>query len=114
MAKMYGNYSLLRAGRSVEGLAAFTGAPCLYIDLEPDEHFERSSAGDKKAALDEIWARLLSAREANFLMGTSCGAGRRAVNDREYAALGLMTRHAYSILDVRQLDNHRLDRLAKP
>ncbi|KAH7695192.1 calpain D [Aphelenchoides avenae] len=114
MAKMYGNYSLLRAGRSVEGLAAFTGAPCLFIDLEPDEHFEKSSAGVKKAALDEIWAKLLSSREANFVMGTSCGAGRRALDEQEYTRVGLMSRHAYSILDVRQLDNHRLVRLRNP
>lgn len=41
------------------------------------------------------------------MMGCSCGAGRREVNDAEFKRLGLMTCHAYSILDVRQVDNFR-------
>lgn len=40
-------------------------------------------------------------------MGCSCGAGRREINEAEYKRVGLMTYHAYSILDVRQVDNHR-------
>src|SRR3569623_101383 len=47
-------------------------------------------------------------------MGCSCGAGRRPINDSEYKRLGLMSCHAYSILDVRQFDNHRLVRLRNP
>uniref|UniRef100_A0A914BXG3 Calpain-15 n=1 Tax=Acrobeloides nanus TaxID=290746 RepID=A0A914BXG3_9BILA len=104
LAKIYGNYIALRAGRSIEGLATLTGAPCQHIDLEVED----------PAQLDLIWVQLLSAREANFLMGCSCGAGRRPINDSEYKRLGLMSCHAYSILDVRQFDNHRLVRLRNP
>lgn len=37
------------------------------------------SPNEAKQALEMIWARLLSAKDANFLMGCSCGAGRRIV-----------------------------------
>uniref|UniRef100_A0AC34Q7Y7 Calpain-15 n=1 Tax=Panagrolaimus sp. JU765 TaxID=591449 RepID=A0AC34Q7Y7_9BILA len=111
LAKIYGNYAALKAGRAVEGLATLTGAPCEHIDLEVDLTMGPSEAAQ---ALEMIWARLLSAKEANFLMGCSCGAGRRAVNDEEHKRIGLMSRHAYSILDVKQYDGARLIRLRNP
>lgn len=108
MAKIYGNYTLLRAGRTVEGLAALTGAPCQLIDLEVDyDSYNSLSMSNRLSAYDLIWAQLLSAREAAFLMGCSCGAGKREVDETMFQRVGLMSRHAYSILDVRQLDNWR-------
>lgn len=60
------------------------------------------------AALDIVWAQLLSARDARFIMGCSCGAGKRHVDEAEYRRVGLMSQHAYSILDVKQTtDGHR-------
>uniref|UniRef100_A0A7E4UTJ3 Calpain catalytic domain-containing protein n=1 Tax=Panagrellus redivivus TaxID=6233 RepID=A0A7E4UTJ3_PANRE len=111
LAKIYGNYAALKAGRTYEGLATLTGAPCEHIDLEVDLN---NSTEATAQALDLIWGRLLSAKEANFLMGGSCGAGRRQVSDEEYTRVGLMTRHAYSILDVRQHGQHKLLRLRNP
>ncbi|KAE9549280.1 hypothetical protein FO519_007502 [Halicephalobus sp. NKZ332] len=111
LAKIYGNYAALRAGRTVEGLSILTGAPCEHIDIEVDL---KSTPSETSAALELIWARLLSAKEANFLMGCSCGAGKRVVVDEEYQKLGLMTKHAYSILDVKQYDKYRLLRIRNP
>lgn len=111
LAKMYGNYAALRAGRTVEGLSILTGAPCEHIDLEVDLKLPPSESA---AALEMIWARLLSAKDANFLMGCSCGAGKRIVVDEEYQKLGLMTKHAYSILDVRQYGPYKLLRIRNP
>lgn len=95
----------MRAGRTVEGLATLTGAPCQSIDLEIDHN--NLSTSNCVSAYDLIWAQLLSAREAGFLMGCSCGAGKREVNEAVYKRVGLMSRHAYSILDVRQINNLR-------
>uniref|UniRef100_A0A914Y7P3 Calpain catalytic domain-containing protein n=1 Tax=Panagrolaimus superbus TaxID=310955 RepID=A0A914Y7P3_9BILA len=111
LAKIYGNYAALKAGRAQEGLATLTGAPCEHIDLEVDMTM---SPNEAKQTLEMIWARLLSAKDANFLMGCSCGAGRRIVKDEEHSRVGLMTRHAYSILDVRQYGPHRLLRVRNP
>ncbi|KAI1711398.1 calpain family cysteine protease domain-containing protein [Ditylenchus destructor] len=112
LAKMYGNYAALRAGRSYEGLSTLTGAPSQYLSLEPDD--EDTGPGFGIPTLDLVWAQLLSAMEARFLMGCSCGAGKRHVDEEKYKKMGLMSRHAYSILDVRQVDNHRLLRLRNP
>ncbi|GMR57848.1 hypothetical protein PMAYCL1PPCAC_28043, partial [Pristionchus mayeri] len=103
-AKALGQYAKLRAGRTVEGLALLTGAPCETINLEEDD-----------LEADLIWARLLSAKEAGYVMGASCGAGaKRKVPEEVSASLGLLTQHAYSILDVRQEGNNRLLRVRNP
>ncbi|KAK6028961.1 calpain family cysteine protease, partial [Ostertagia ostertagi] len=90
LAKQLGSYARLRAGRTIEGLATLTGAPVEMVSLEDDT--------DK----DVRWARILSAREAGFIMGCSCGAGKRHVNPRAFEKNGLLARHAYSILDMKQ------------
>uniref|UniRef100_A0A914HVM4 Calpain-D n=1 Tax=Globodera rostochiensis TaxID=31243 RepID=A0A914HVM4_GLORO len=95
LAKTYGNYAILKAGRTVEGLSTLTGSPTLSIDLEYVD-LDRDS---RNAALDIAWAKLISAREARFLMGCSCGAGKRTVDEAEYRQVGLMSQHAYSLLD---------------
>uniref|UniRef100_A0A183CH89 Membrane-bound transcription factor site-2 protease n=1 Tax=Globodera pallida TaxID=36090 RepID=A0A183CH89_GLOPA len=48
LAKTYGNYAILKAGRTVEGLSTLTGSPTLSIDLEYVD-LDRDS---RNAALD--------------------------------------------------------------
>ncbi|VDK50017.1 unnamed protein product [Cylicostephanus goldi] len=102
LAKQLGSYSRLLAGRTIEGLATLTGAPVEVISLEDDMD------------PDIRWARILSAREAGFIMGCSCGAGKRPVNDELFRRRGLLSKHAYSILDVVQEGEHRLLKLRNP
>lgn len=142
LAKAHGCYAALASGRSIEGLATLTGAPCETITLQPNISSSSSlpsttnnhqSAHDDQSTSDEpnetgpveqqiqeidedfVWAQLLSSRSAGFLMGASCGGGNLQIDEAEYTEVGLRPRHAYSVMDVRDEGNQlRLVKLRNP
>lgn len=135
LAKAHGCYAALASGRSIEGLATLTGAPCETITLQPNVSCTStspsttlsSSANQSEPApsstdqyvedIDEdlIWAQLLSSRSAGFLMGASCGGGNLQIDEDEFSRVGLRPRHAYSVMDVRDEGNQlRLVKLRNP
>lgn len=135
LAKAHGCYAALASGRSIEGLATLTGAPCETITLQPNVSCTSTSPSTTLPSstnqsepvpsstdqyvedIDEdlIWAQLLSSRSAGFLMGASCGGGNLQIDEDEFSKVGLRPRHAYSVMDVRDEGNQlRLVKLRNP
>ncbi|XP_071126006.1 calpain-15-like [Mytilus edulis] len=96
-AKIHGCYQALGSGRTVESLSLLTGEPCEHLSL--NEHKDFSKTIDNML----IWSKLTHARDCGYLMCTSCEA--KDVFTPEYCkSLGLITSHAYSLLDVYDMD----------
>ena len=107
MAKLNGSYESLIAGQTVEGLSALTGYPCDCIRLEP------SSSNEEEIDLEMIWARMLSMKEAGYALGASCGK-TVITDDKIFKDKGLLPRHAYSVLAVKEVNGNRLIQLRNP
>ena len=58
----------------------------------------------------ELWTKMKTWRDRNYLMGASSPAG----TDTDTSALGIVQGHAYSILDVVTIDGFKLVQLRNP
>ncbi|KAK2703364.1 calpain-D-like [Artemia franciscana] len=105
VAKAFGRYSALIAGHCFEGLSILTGALCeTYVINSFDGIIDK----------DTLWAKLISGHIQNFLMGASCGTGNATLEPSSFKLSGLDKNHAYSVLDVREIENKKLIKFKNP
>eukprot|EP00729_Bicosta_minor_P007120 gene7120-2897_t len=84
---------------------ALTGCPCQSIFLGP------TGLGDIFGdEADKLWERLISYKRSGFLMGASVDSSDESTCER----VGLVSNHAYSILDLRVEGSTRLIRFRNP
>ncbi|CAK9011466.1 unnamed protein product [Durusdinium trenchii] len=92
-AKACGSYEAIAGGQPEEALSILTGWPCETIQFD-SEDFDPGI----------LWATMSTSREAKFLMtvSTSCG---RSHSEQDVRAAGLVPNHAYSLIDVLDIED---------
>lgn len=121
LAKMYGSYESIGKGACAEGLQTLTGEPCevIYLRLNSNNrttymystYLMHNRHHDDKV---HVWQKVMHAKKSGYLLTTLCYNEKLA--ESTFDKLGLLNRHIYSILEVREFfDNsntkHKLLRL---
>ena len=98
-AKMYGSYTKIFGGKAHFVMAEFTGGFPSEFLLEEYVH-----------NVNALWKKLLMFKDNGYLLA----AGTPPGSDSNYSKLGIAKGHAYSILDVKAVESHRLIKLRNP
>jgi calpain-15 len=97
-AKLRGSYAALCGNFPTSAFSTLTGLPCDSIDLKFDSVIRDSHE------IDLVWAKLISAKESNYLMCCVC----YKTYFGESVKRGLYTNHVYSLLNAVDLMGYRL------
>jgi len=100
---MYGNYSIIEGGVVDAALADLTNGAPQSFQFSDEKVKEMFNTG-------ELWDKLKFWEEKGYLMG----AGSPSGVDTDTSDLGIVQGHAYSILDVFEIDGNRLIQLRNP
>lgn len=108
-AKLHGSYAAIESGRITEALTTLTGAACETEPLQPD--FDDGPAIDTEL----LWAKLVSDKGKGYLTGVSSLSDDGSPEADGAEARGIVTGHAYSLLQVYTLrSGERLVKLRNP
>lgn len=102
-AKLHGSYEALEGGLVQDALVDLTGGAGEEIDL-------RSAQAQIDLASGRLWSQLLRFKQEGFLLG----AGSPSGSDVHVSSSGIVQGHAYSVLQVRDVDGHRLVQIRNP
>ncbi|XP_038983004.1 calpain-type cysteine protease ADL1-like [Phoenix dactylifera] len=102
-AKLHGSYEALEGGLVQDALVDLTGGAGEEIDM-------RSSQAQIDLASGRLWSQLLHFKREGFLLG----AGSPSGSDVHISSSGIVQGHAYSILQVREVDGHKLVQVRNP
>lgn len=102
-AKLHGSYEALEGGLVQDALVDLTGGAGEEIDM-------RSAEAQIDFASGRLWSQLLRFKQEGFLLG----AGSPSGSDVHISSSGIVQGHAYSILQVRLVDGHKLVQIRNP
>lgn len=102
-AKLHGSYEALEGGLVQDALVDLTGGAGEEIDM-------RSSQAQIDLASGRLWSQLLSFKQEGFLLG----AGSPSGSDAHVSSSGIVQGHAYSVLQVKEVDGHKLVQIRNP
>ncbi|GAB4835104.1 Calpain-type cysteine protease dek1 [Ancistrocladus abbreviatus] len=102
-AKLHGSYEALEGGLVQDALVDLTGGAGEEIDM-------RSAQAQIDLASGRLWSQLLRFKQEGFLLG----AGSPSGSDVHISSSGIVQGHAYSILQVREVDGNKLVQIRNP
>ncbi|MBA0851502.1 hypothetical protein Goshw_020885 [Gossypium schwendimanii] len=102
-AKLHGSYEALEGGLVQDALVDLTGGAGEEIDM-------RSPQAQIDLASGRLWSQLLQFKREGFLLG----AGSPSGSDVHVSSSGIVQGHAYSLLQVREVDGHKLVQIRNP
>ncbi|KAL0906783.1 hypothetical protein M5K25_025304 [Dendrobium thyrsiflorum] len=102
-AKLHGSYEALEGGLVQDALVDLTGGAGEEIDM-------RSPQAQIDLASGRLWSQLLYFKGEGFLLG----AGSPSGSDVHVSSSGIVQGHAYSVLQVREVDGHKLVQIRNP
>ncbi|XP_051113651.1 calpain-type cysteine protease DEK1 [Andrographis paniculata] len=102
-AKLHGSYEALEGGLVQDALVDLTGGAGEEIDM-------RSAQSQIDLASGRLWSQILRFKQEGFLLG----AGSPSGSDVHISSSGIVQGHAYSILQVREVDGHKLVQIRNP
>ncbi|XP_057954854.1 calpain-type cysteine protease DEK1 [Malania oleifera] len=102
-AKLHGSYEALEGGLVQDALVDLTGGAGEEIDM-------RSTQAQIDLASGRLWSQLLRFKQEGFLLG----AGSPSGSDVHISSSGIVQGHAYSLLQVREVDGHKLVQIRNP
>ncbi|XP_059628763.1 calpain-type cysteine protease DEK1 [Cornus florida] len=102
-AKLHGSFEALEGGLVQDALVDLTGGAGEEIDM-------RSAQAQIDLASGRLWSQLLRFKQEGFLLG----AGSPSGSDVHISSSGIVQGHAYSLLQVREVDGHKLVQIRNP
>ncbi|KAJ7980590.1 calpain-type cysteine protease DEK1 [Quillaja saponaria] len=102
-AKLHGSYEALEGGLVQDALVDLTGGAGEEIDM-------RSAEAQIDLASGRLWSQLLRFKQEGFLLG----AGSPSGSDVHISTSGIVQGHAYSLLQIREVDGHKLVQIRNP
>ncbi|BFI07497.1 calpain-type cysteine protease DEK1 [Marchantia polymorpha subsp. ruderalis] len=100
-AKLHGSYEALEGGVVQDALVDLTGGAGEEIDLTQSQ---------LELASGRLWSQMLRFKQEGFLLG----AGSPSGSDTHVSSSGIVQGHAYALLQIREVDGHKLVQIRNP